>query len=281
MSTLAFFHWDVDPVIFHIGPFPLRYYSLFFVFGLSVAYIVLQKKYVGKTMTHAQLDRLAVYIFLGTLIGARLGHCLFYEPSYFLEHPSEIFLPFHISDDGSFHYTGYQGLASHGGAIGILLGLFLYSRQQKIPFLSVADQVVLVVPLAAASIRIGNFFNSEIVGNATNLPWAVIFSRVDNIPRHPTQLYEAICYSVIFVFLYQKFGHEPIRKIPNGKILGWFLLLIFTTRFFIEFIKTPQENFEKNMNLNLGQLFSIPFILFAIVLVFFRNKNSSSTNRLY
>lgn len=265
---LLFFHWDIDPVILNIGTFALRYYSLFFVLGLGSAYYLLQKRFVGKLVTKQQLDQLTLYIFLGTLIGARLGHCLFYEPNYFFAHPSEIFLPFHISDDGSIQFTGYQGLASHGGAVGILIGLFLYCKRHKESFLFVADKLALVIPLAGACIRIGIFFNSEIIGKPCRLPWAIVFARDDNLPRHPAQLYEAICYLVIFIFLWKKFGEDYPTRSSNGKVFGWFLLLTFLVRFFVDFVKAPQENFEKNMWLNMGQLLSLPFIGLSLVLIF-------------
>ncbi len=267
LQLLSYIHWDIDPVLLQLGPFPIRYYSLFFVLGIGCAYSVMKKLYVGKTLTQHQLDSLSVYIVLGTLIGARLGHCLFYEPNYYLSHPSEIVLPIHLSDDGSLRFTGYQGLASHGGAIGILLAMFFYARRFHFSFFSVADKVAMVVPIAGAFIRIGNFFNSEIVGKQSRLPWSIVFEKVDYMPRHPTQLYESACYIGIFVFLWVKFRKGNMER--SGYVLGWFLVLTFFVRFVIEFVKAPQENFEQNMFLNMGQLLSIPFILTGLILIYY------------
>jgi len=211
------------------------------------------------------LDQLSIYIFVGTLLGARLGHCLFYEFDYYKDHPLEMILPYTYVD-GKFTLTGFHGLASHGGAIGILVGIFLFCRKTKTDFLWIADRLVLVVPLAGAFVRIGNFFNSEIIGLPSDLPWAVVFERVDTIARHPAQLYEAICYLLIFILLWNIYHRKSLLK--PGFLFGLFLILLFGARFVMEFLKENQEAFEAGMAYNMGQLLSLPFVAAGIYLVF-------------
>lgn len=272
LQYLSFIHWHPDPEIFRIGAFGVRYYSLFFAAGIVSAYVVLKKVFIREKISVTLLDQLSVYVVVGTLAGARLGHCLFYEPGYFLHHPLEIFLPVQFLPGGGFRMTGYQGLASHGGALGILLGIFLFCRKYKQAFLAIADKIVLVVPLTAFCIRIGNFFNSEIIGKTSHLPWAIIFDRQDALPRHPAQLYEAVCYLLIFFFL-RYLIYPTKERHQNGYLFGCFLILTFSVRILIEFVKAPQEYFEQNMALDMGQLLSLPFIVAGILLIV-RQRNA-------
>jgi prolipoprotein diacylglyceryl transferase len=264
---LSFIHWDINPEIFKIGGFALRYYSLLFVSGLIFGYLILKKIYIFENIPLVQLDKLAIYVFLGTIIGARLGHCLFYEPGYYLHHPWEIILPFHGTIGKNFEFTGYQGLASHGGAIGVFLAVYLYTRKYKQPLLWILDRLAIVAALAGCCIRLGNFMNSEIIGSATNFPWAIVFDRVDNIPRHPAQLYEALSYLLIFISLLSLYFKRN-ANIKQGFLFGIFLIALFSMRFIMEFLKENQEGFENGMWLNMGQLLSIPFILIGIFLLF-------------
>ncbi|WP_268229979.1 prolipoprotein diacylglyceryl transferase [Sphingobacterium sp. UT-1RO-CII-1] len=257
-------HWNIDPILFEIGSFGLRYYALCFLAAFAVSYAIMLKIFKQEGKSQELLDQLSIYIFLGTLIGARLGHCLFYEFDYYSKHPLEMILPFRIVN-GSFELTGFQGLASHGGAIGILTALWMFCRKTKTDFMWIADRLVLVVPLAGAFVRLGNFFNSEIIGLPSTLPWAVVFEKIDSIPRHPAQLYEALAYVGIFFILWAVFK----KGLPKqGYLLGLFFILLFSARFFLEFFKENQEEFEQGMQFNMGQLLSIPFIAIGLYLMF-------------
>ena len=208
-------------------------------------------------------EPLFMYCFLGILIGARLGHCIFYEPDYYSSHIVEMFLPIKETATG-WKFIGYQGLASHGGTIGLFTALWLYTRSTKLSFPWLLDNIAITTPIVAGMIRMGNFFNSEILGNVTDMPWGVVFTQVDQLPRHPAQLYEAIAYFVIFivgVMLYKKYP----QKVGTLFYFGYCLATIFTFRFFVEFLKEVQSAFEENMMLDMGQWLSIPFMIIGIV----------------
>jgi prolipoprotein diacylglyceryl transferase len=226
-----------------------------FMLAFLSGYFIIQWIYKNESKNINRVDQLFVFIFFSTIIGARIGHCFFYDPGYYFSHPLEVLM------------IWKGGLASHGVAIGILLGLFLYARKNPdLKYLWVVDRVAIVVALAAFFIRLGNLFNSEIIGIPTDVPWAFVFSRVDMLPRHPTQLYEAIAYLIIFsvlLFIYKK----KSGKIPGGFLFGFFLLGLFGFRFFIEFYKENQSAFEEGMILNMGQILSIPLILIGIFLI--------------
>lgn len=262
---LGYLYWNVNPEIFHIGGFSLRYYSVLFALAFLSSYFVLSSVFKRENVPDRFFQKLVIYVFVGTVIGARLGHTFFYEFSYYKHHILEIILPF-TYEKGKFELTGYQGLASHGGAIGILIAVALYCRKYKQSFLWVVDRLGIVIALSAFFIRLGNFFNSEIIGRPASVAWAVIFRRVDSVPRHPAQLYEAVLYFGIFWvlwFIYSKY----MPKLRAGFLFGLFLTTLFTVRFFVEFIKENQEPFENRMAMNLGQLLSIPFIIFGLYLI--------------
>ena len=259
-------NWNISPEIFRVGGFALRYYSLMFVLAFIISYYLLSRIFKKENVPQRLLDKLLLYVFIGTLAGARLGHTLFYEFGYYKNHLLEIILPFTFTND-RFEFTGYQGLASHGGAIGILLAVGLYCKKYKQSFLWVMDRLVIVVALSGFFIRVGNFFNSEIIGKPTNHSWGVIFERVDLIPRYPAQLFEAFSYLLIFGLLWLIYRRKGIN-LPKGFLFGLFLILVFTVRFFIEFLKENQEPFEAAWPLNLGQLLSLPFILVGLFFVF-------------
>jgi phosphatidylglycerol---prolipoprotein diacylglyceryl transferase len=252
-------HWNINPEIFRIGGFALRYYTLCFLLAFVAGYWLLSRIYNKEGTDKQLLDKLAIYVFIGTILGARLGHCLFYEFDYYKTRPWEMILPFRW-EYGRFKLTGFQGLASHGGAIGILTAVWLYSRKYRIKMLWVLDRLVIVVALAGFFIRVGNFFNSEIIGKPSRLPWAVVFDRIDTTARHPAQLYEALSYAGIF-FLLLLLYRRRIAFTKPGFIFGAFLTTVFGLRFCMEFVKEAQEAFEEGMLLNMGQLLSIPLIL--------------------
>jgi phosphatidylglycerol---prolipoprotein diacylglyceryl transferase len=272
---IAYITWDVKPQIVDLGFIELRWYSLLFLLGFIFSYYILSKVFKKEGISIELLDKLTFYVVISTIIGARFGHCIFYEPEIYLKNPLKIILPFTGRPGVDFRFTGYQGLASHGGAIGILIGLYLYSRKFKRPYLWVLDRIGMVTALAGSLIRLGNLFNSEIVGLPTDLPWGVKFMRlvphgtpIDQVQAlHPAQIYEAICYLIIFIILINIY-YKKYPDLKPGLLIGLFFVLVFTARFFIEFVKEDQVRFEAGMALNMGQILSIPFIAAGLWLVF-------------
>lgn len=261
--NLLYVNWDVSPEIFNISGFPLKYYGILFLTGLVLCYTILKNIYKKENLSTQAHEALFSYAFIGILVGARLGHCLFYDFDYYAQHPVEIFLPIQKGADGVYHFSGYAGLASHGGGIGLMIMLLIYARKFSIKFMTVLDIIAIATPLAGAFIRLGNLMNSEIIGTPSNAPWAFIFRQIDNIPRHPAQLYEAICYLIIFLLVYSVYK-KNIFKVGKGFYFGITTLLIFIVRFFVEFIKVDQVDFEKGMSLNMGQILSIPFLFLGL-----------------
>ena len=252
--------WDPSVSPFSIFGFGVRYYSLCWVIGLLGAYMIVHKLYRKGGVSEELFDPLFMYCFIGILVGARLGHCLFYQPEFYLTHPIEMLLPIKNTPDG-WVFSGYEGLASHGGVIGVITALILYTRKTKLTMVWTLDNIAVAAPFFSAMVRIGNFMNSEIIGTETSLPWGVVFVQAgETVPHHPAQLYEAIAYAVIFIFgllLYKK--HKA--KIGTGLFMGYCLFTIFTFRFFVEFIKENQVAFEEGMTLIMGQWLSIPLII--------------------
>jgi prolipoprotein diacylglyceryl transferase len=259
--------WDVDPEIVNFAGVSLRYYGLLFIGGIILAGYVLKRMLPGTRLTVAGLERFSLFAVAGVFAGARLGHCLFYEPSYYLHHPLEMLLPIARDMHGAYHFTGYRGLASHGGVIGMMAALLLYARTAGQNFMYTLDMVAVVAPLTGCFIRLANLMNSEIIGCPASVPWAFVFVREDMLPRHPAQLYEAIACLLIWVFnqfyLYRR--HRDMTG--TGFFTGWTLLTVFTARFLIEFVKERQVAFEDGMMLDMGQWLSIPFVLTGVVLV--------------
>ncbi len=249
---LAVIHWNVDPEIFRIGSLAVRYYGVLWALSFYLGYIIFNTFVKREGLKEGFLDSLTIYTAVGTILGARLGHCLFYEPDYYLSHPIEILK------------IWQGGLASHGAAIGIITALILFSRKWKVSTIYVLDRIVITVALAGILIRIGNLMNSEIYGVETSQPWGFVFERNGEMfPKHPTQLYEAFVYLLIFVMLY--FVYIKAKSKPKqGLLFGLFLSTLFTARFFIEFLKEPQVEFEKSMMFNMGQWLSVPFVLAGI-----------------
>ncbi|HUW04912.1 MAG TPA: prolipoprotein diacylglyceryl transferase [Williamwhitmania sp.] len=264
---LAFINWDVNPVIFTLGPLSIRYYGLLFALAFYAAYVVFVKIFKRENLSMAVLDSLTLYMIIGVVIGARLGHVLFYEPGYYFSHPMEIIKVWH------------GGLASHGAALGILIALYLFSRKYKRPYLWTLDRIAIVVPLSGAFIRIGNLMNSEIYGHQTNLPWGFIFLRNgETVPKHPTQIYEALAYLSIFVVLW--WMYRKGKKVNNhGYYIGLMMVLLFIARFLIEFVKNPQVGFENSMAINMGQILSIPFILAGIAIMIWSTRKTATVSQ--
>ncbi|MCJ7935204.1 MAG: prolipoprotein diacylglyceryl transferase [Chryseobacterium sp.] len=258
--------WNVNPEIFNISGFPVKYYGLLFLTGLILCLNILKSIYKKENLSAQAHEALFSYAFIGILLGARLGHCIFYDFDYYSQHPVEIFLPIQKGVDGSYHFSGYAGLASHGGGIGLVIMLLLYARKFSIPFMTVLDAIAIVLPLGGTFIRWGNLMNSEIIGTPTSLPWAFIFRQVDDVPRHPAQLYEAISYFIIFLLVYFIYK-QNIFKIGKGFYFGISILLIFMMRILIEFIKEDQVGFEHGMSFNMGQILSIPFVLLGLFFI--------------
>ncbi len=262
-SLPAYINWNPDLVIFHLGPLAVRWYSTCWLIGLLIAYLLVRHLYKAQRIPDEKFEPLFIYCFIGILAGARLGHCLFYEPHYFLSsgtHIIEMLLPIRQDVYGEWHFTGYEGLASHGGTIGIILALLLYCHNYKMRIMTVLDTGSIAVPTTCVFIRLGNLMNSEIIGRPTDVPWAFIFERVDMQPRHPGQLYEAITYALVFCVMWYFWKRRP-HYVGGGFFFGLDILLIFASRFFIEYTKEVQEAFEEGLPLDMGQLLSIPFVI--------------------
>ena len=266
LSHLNYILWNPDVEAFHLFGFSVRWYSLCWLIGLVLAYFIVQRLYKQQKIKDELFDPLFLYCFFGILLGARLGHCLFYQPEYYLtswQHFIEMIVPIHFLPGGGWKFVGYEALASHGGTIGLIVALYLYYRRTRLNLWQVLDNIAIATPITACFIRLGNLMNSEIIGKVTDVPWAFIFERVDKMPRHPGQLYEAIAYFVFFfvgIWLYRK---HP-QRVGTGFFFGLCLTLIFTFRFFIEYTKDIQVDFESGMPLNMGQILSLPFIAIGI-----------------
>jgi prolipoprotein diacylglyceryl transferase len=253
--VLNYITWNVDPEIFSIGPLSVRYYGLFFALAFVLGYYIFTRIFKIEKISIEVLDRLTLYMIIGTVLGARLGHVFFYQPDYYLSHPLEILA------------IWQGGLASHGAAIGIIIALYLFARKEKKPFIWILDRIVIAVALAGFFIRMGNLMNSEIYGIQTSLPWGFIFLQKNEVvPKHPTQIYEALAYLVIFFILFRIYFKTKGQFRP-GLLFSLFLIMVFTARFLIEFIKQVQVPFEKGLPINMGQILSLPFILLGIIIL--------------
>lgn len=258
MVLFDFVTWNPDPELFSLGPLSVRYYGLFFALGFLLGYYIIERMFRREQIPEQWLDKLFIYVVVATVIGARLGHVIFYGWDYYSQNPGEILA------------IWQGGLASHGGAIGILVAIYFYSKKvsKKSP-IWILDRLVVPVALAAVFIRMGNLMNSEIVGEVTSVSWAFWFQRVDpdqEVLRHPAQIYEALAYLIVFVVLMYLYWRTEARN-RQGLLFGIFLIGIFASRFFIEFVKASQEAFEESMTLNMGQILSIPFVLMGVYFV--------------
>ena len=261
-----FIHWNFDPDAFSIGSLTVRWYGILYGCSFIASYYAFKDLLKFDKVPVDIADRALIYMILGTVIGARIGDCFFYHPKYYLQHPFEILA------------IRQGGLSSHGGAIGILISLYLFARKLQKPYIWVLDRVVVVVGVAGFFIRMGNLANSEIYGHATTLPWGFIFERHgETLPKHPTQIYEGLYYALTYImlrFVYRKCDNKPKPFL----IFGLFLLMVFVFRFCIEFIKNPQEEFEQDMMFNMGQYLSMPFIILGIISLIICSRQSDAVS---
>ncbi|MCG8582112.1 MAG: prolipoprotein diacylglyceryl transferase [Bacteroidales bacterium] len=250
-------NWNVNPEIFSVGAIHVRYYGLLFAMGFMLGYYIIEKMFKSEGIQQEWLDKLFMYVVIATIVGARLGHVIFYGWDHYSQHPGDIIKIWE------------GGLASHGGAIGILIALHYYSKKvTRKSMIWTLDRLVVPVALTAVFIRLGNLMNSEIYGHATDLPWGFIFEqRGETVAKHPTQLYEAFCYLITFVVTYFTYWKTKAKE-KQGLIFGIFLIGIFLSRFFIEFVKENQEAFEEGMTFNMGQLLSVPFVIAGIYYIY-------------
>lgn len=263
---LAFITWNINPEIFSLGPLHIRYYGILFALAFVVDYYIFIRFFKRDKLPLALLDSLTMWAVISTVVGLRLGHCLFYEPMEYLTNPIEILK------------IWKGGLASHGAAIGVPLGLYFFCRKYKMSYLWLLDRIVVVVALTGFFIRMGNLMNSEIYGRETSLPWGFIFERWgETAPKHPTQIYEALAYLVIFFILGFIFKKKENLRNRGGFLFGLFLVLVFTFRFFVEFIKEVQADFEKSLPLDMGQLLSIPFVILGVALLVYSFKHEPNS----
>ena len=267
-SILAFVTWSVDPVAFSIGSLQVRWYGILLATGFILAYLALQKIFRKENLSQKLLDHFVIWTIVWTIVGLRLGHFLFYEPEYLIAHPLQVLLPV----DEQWHFIGYQGLASHGAAIAILIWLIYYTWTRKMNFCWLLDRVAIAVPIAAAFVRLGNLMNHEIVGSITNVPWAFDFMLAEDPAgtfRHPSQLYESLVYLTLFIILMIYYFKFAKGNVPPGRTSGIMITTIFASRFFIEFLKADQVAKEADMALNIGQKLSIPLTLLGIGLLIY------------
>ena len=275
MPSLLTINWNPDPELFNLfGSFPIRYYGLLWGIGIVLSCIIVQRQYRDRKISEDKFTPLFFYCVIGITLGARLGHCIFYDWSYYQNHLIEMILPIRQFPGEGWKWIGYKGLASHGGTLGLIIALWLYCRKTKMHYMDVLDMIAVATPICACCIRLANLMNSEIIGKPTDMPWAFVFEQVDMLPRHPAQLYEAIAYFIFFlgmIYLYKKSDHG--QKLHRGFFFGLCLTEIFVFRFFVEFLKENQVDFENIMTLNMGQWLSVPFVIIGIYFMLFYGKN--------
>lgn len=260
-DNILYIVWRVSPDL-QLGSLSIHLYGLFFALGLLMGGIVVIRLMSGYQTSQSYL----FYAFVGIIVGARLFHCLFYDPYYYCVNWIEIFLPVKKIDE-TIVFSGFWGFASHGGVVGLMIALLIFAKRNGVAYLSICDVFAIATPLTGAFIRLGNLMNSEILGKATNIPLAFIFTNVDNIPRHPAALYEALWYFVLFGILWSVYKKNGFTKYEKGFYMGIAFVGVASFRFFIEFLKENQENFLNTLPLNMGQMLSIPFIVAGIVLI--------------
>lgn len=256
VNILSYIIWNINPDIFVIPGIdhPVRWYGVSWALGFLVSQQVMYYIYRREGRSSKEIDTLTIYMLIAALAGARLGHVLFYDPVDYLKEPLRIFAIWE------------GGLASHGGALGILIALYFFARKTNVSYLWIVDRLVIVSALTGSFIRFGNLMNSEMVGIPTTLPWGFIFTKIDSIPRHPAQLYEAIYCLFLFILLFTLwYKHKATMK--NGFLFGWFLIILFALRFVDEFFKINQVAFENDLILNMGQILSIPFVITGILIL--------------
>ncbi|MBR9728531.1 prolipoprotein diacylglyceryl transferase [Shewanella intestini] len=246
------FVWNFDPILFSLGPVMVHWYGVLFATAISCGFLVMKHIYKREGLPVESLDDLLMYCVVGIIVGARLAHCFFYDPEFYLSHPLKIL------------YIWEGGLASHGGGLGAILALFYYHTKTKLAFLFLLDRLAIATAIFGFFVRIANFANSEILGNPTDKPWGIVFARVDNIARHPAQLYEAMAYLISFVVLYAIYRNTQLKQ-KHGGIFGLFLLFIFSARWAIESVKVSQTAYHEQF-ITTGQALSIPFLIVGVIL---------------
>jgi len=257
LIVLAQITWDVSPEIFRLGPLPIRWYSLGWLLAFAGGFYLVRWTYRREGKPEQDLETILLYMILGAIIGARLGHCFFYRPDYYLSNPLEIIA----------FWKGFRGLASHGGTVGILVSLYIFCRRHPDqPYLWLLDRIAAPTALGGFFIRMGNLMNSEILGLPSDVPWAFVFTRVDALPRHPAQLYEALSYLLIFLFIHLLYLRRG-PKLPSGILTGIFFSSVFGARFLIEFVKERHAAFEAGLPLSMGQILSIPVVAVGLGLI--------------
>ncbi|MDH4943453.1 prolipoprotein diacylglyceryl transferase [Sulfurimonas sp. C5] len=251
---MDYFVWNADPVAFSFGSMRVFWYGILFATAIISGLEIMKWIYKKESKDLQELDTIFLYVVLGVVVGARLAHCLFYEPSYYLAHPIEIL------------YVWKGGLASHGGGLGALIGIYLYKRKHTLNLLWFLDRIAIATAMFAFFVRLGNFMNSEILGKVTDVSWAIIFTRVDELPRHPAQLYEAFSYLIITLVLFIVYTKYR-ERLQDGFLFGLFLTLVFIVRFLVEFVKERQAEYAVDMMFSTGQILSIPFIILGLYLI--------------
>lgn len=268
--TLLQIDWNPAPEIFKIGSFAIRYYSLMFVIAFMLGLHLMKKIFINDKIPLEKLDSMFIYVVVSTLLGARIGHFLFYDPQFLFEKPLEVFLPFRFSP--KFEFTGFAGLASHGATIGVIIAMYIFSKKiLKKPLLYILDRITIPVAAGAIFVRIGNLMNSEIIGKATNSDYGFVFRRLgEDFPRHPAQLYESFGYLITFIIVWYVYWKTD-KKQKLGYIFGLFFVMLWSVRFVVEFFKEAQVDDRAGWALNTGQWLSIPLIFIGFYLMY-RNK---------
>ena len=256
---MEYFVWSANPILFQFGSMRLFWYGLLFATAILTGLQIMKWVYKREGKSVDLVDSGFIYVVIGIVVGARLGHCFFYDPAFYFANPMKILAVWE------------GGLASHGGGLGVIIALYFYVKKYRLDFMWLLDRMVLPTTLFAFFVRMGNLMNSEILGMKTNVSWAVVFSRVDNIPRHPAQLYEALAYLIIFFILF--FVYKNKKILQPGFLFGVFLTLVFSARFLVEFVKERQASYTSDFVLNTGQALSIPFLLIGIGLIIYSMKS--------
>ncbi|QDF76522.1 MULTISPECIES: prolipoprotein diacylglyceryl transferase [Shewanella] len=248
------FIWNMDPVMVSFMGLTIHWYGVLFATAIASGFQVIKHIYVREGLDVESLDNLLIYCVVGIVLGARLGHVLFYDPGYYFAHPAKILAIWE------------GGLASHGGTVGVVLAMYYYKLKVKLPFLFLLDRLAIATGIFCVFVRLGNLANSEILGVATDKPWGIIFERIDMVPRHPAQLYEALAYLVIFITLWLLYRYTEMKR-REGALVGLFLALVFGARYLIEFVKVRQAEFALDWSLSVGQMLSVPFVLAGLTLL--------------
>ena len=273
--NLAYIIWNMNPVMVRLGSLTIHWYSVFLLLSFFISYLFTVHIFKREGKPVDTLLSYGLFILAGLFIGGRLVHCLVYEPEYYLQFPWDIIKPWRGVIGENAKFVGYSGMAGHGSALGIILGILINSWRTKISVVWMLDRIALFGPLIGSFVRIGNLFNSEILGRRSEVPWAFIFIRADGVPRHPVQLYEAAIYLIIFMVSYRYYEKHLGREKP-GSILGLVLVLVYSSRFILEFFKGKQSDMELGMVLNMGHLLSIPFVIAGLILFFRPIKENNS-----